>query len=95
MSTKRTIFKDKLKSEGFAHVYDWTDKAGTTYSAHAHKGKVSFYVTLGSIAMKFEDREVIVKTGERMDVPVGATHIAIVGPEGCTFVVGEEIEGDS
>jgi len=33
--------------------------------------------------------------GERFDVPIGTKHSAVVGPEGCDWVVGEEIEGDS
>ncbi len=88
-------YVEQLKSEGFSNVYEWTDKPGATYPAHAHKGRVSFFVTDGSIVMRFDDREVLVKAGERMDVPVGATHTAVVSPKGCTFVVGEEIEGDS
>jgi len=97
-------YERKLKLEGFAHVYTWTDEPGVTYPAHAHKGKVSFFVSegkvsffvsAGSITMKLDNNEVLVQTGERMDVPVGEIHTAVVGPDGCTFVVGEEIEGDS
>ncbi|HEY4504449.1 MAG TPA: hypothetical protein VJI73_01620 [Candidatus Paceibacterota bacterium] len=88
-------YERKLKLEGFAHVYTWTDEPGVTYPAHAHKGKVSFFVSVGSITMKLDNNEVLVQTGERMDVPVGEIHTAVVGPDGCTFVVGEEIEGDS
>ncbi len=88
-------FKIKLKKEGFKHVYQWTDEPNTKYSAHAHKGKVSFYVTKGSITMNLEGRKVTISAGERMDVPIGMTHTATVGSQGCTFIVGEEIKGDS
>jgi hypothetical protein len=28
--------------------------------------------------------------GERFDVPAGAVHSAIIGPEGCLYVIGEK-----
>jgi quercetin dioxygenase-like cupin family protein len=86
--------KKKLKDEGFGHVYEWHDEPNTKYEEHAHKGKVSIYVTRGSATFS-GDFNVTVKAGERFDVPVGAKHSAVVGPEGCDWVVGEEIEGDS
>ena len=84
-----------LKNEGFVHVYEWTDKPNTEYSEHSHKGKVSFYLTKGSILMNIDGALTMVRAGDRMDVPVGIPHTAKVGPDGCTFIVGEEIEGDS
>ncbi|MEK7650629.1 MAG: cupin domain-containing protein [Patescibacteria group bacterium] len=87
--------KRTLTEQGFANVYDWEDKPNTEYPAHAHKGKVSFYVIKGSITMKLDQKTIILKPVDRIDVPVGVTHSAVVGSEGCTFVVGEEIEGDS
>ncbi len=88
--------KKTLKEvDRFNHVYEWTDKPGTTYPSHAHKGKVSFYVVKGSITMELDGKSMTLNPVDRIDVPVGATHSAQVGPDGCTFVVGEEIEGDS
>ena len=80
---------------GFLSVYDWSDPAGTIYTEHAHKGKVSLFVTDGSCVFYFEGKKKEVKAGERFDVPVGALHSAVVGPEGWIVVVGEEIEGGS
>ena len=86
--------KQKLIDEGFSHVYEWRDEPSTMYPEHSHEGKVSFYITRGFV--KFSgDINVSVKAGERFDVPVGAKHSAIIGPEGCDWIVGEEIEGDS
>lgn len=46
--------------------------------------------------MNFEDARVAkLKKGDHFKVPVGVTHIAEAGSHGCTFVVGEEFEGDS
>ena len=86
---------DQLKVEGFSHVYEWTDEPNTEYEEHSHKGKVSFYVVKGSIVMNIAGVSKMLQVGDRMDVPVGVRHTAKVGPEGCTFIVGEEIKGAS
>ena len=71
------------------------DAAGTVYAEHAHVGKVSLYVTDGSITFDFEGELKEVKQNERFDVPVGKLHSAVVGPKGWIVIVGEEIDGDS
>ncbi len=91
----KKILKRKLSDEGFTHVYDWRDEPGTTYPPHAHKGKVTFYLTEGNLVFDFEGEKKEVKAGERFDVPVGKIHSATVGPNGATYIVGEEIKGDS
>lgn len=86
--------KNRLKEEGFANVFDWHDNPGTKYAEHAHRGKVSFYVLRGAVTFS-GDIEITVSAGERFDVPMGIKHSAIVGSDGCDWVVGEEIKGDS
>lgn len=85
----------KFEEEGFASVYEWQDPAGTVYQPHSHKGKVSLFVTDGSITFDFSGEKMEAKAGERFDVPVGKVHGALVGPKGWICIVGEEIEGDS
>lgn len=87
--------KRTLTEQGFAHVYEWTDEPNTKYPVHAHKGKVSFYVMKGSITMGLENKIITLNPVDRIDIPAGVNHMAAVGPNGCTFIVGEEIEGDS
>ena len=92
--TKQEMIEN-LKEKGFAHIYEWTDGPGVEYPEHVHKGKVCFYVASGSISMNISGVDTVVQAGEYIDVPVGAPHTAKVGTNGCTFIVGEEIEGDS
>lgn len=99
MNNKDTnITKDhllnQLKQEGFTNVYEWTDKPNSEYQEHSHKGKVSLYVIRGAVTF-FGGINKTLNTGERFDVPIGVKHSAIVGPEGCDWVVGEMIKGDS
>jgi quercetin dioxygenase-like cupin family protein len=87
--------KRKLTEEGFPYVYEWHDEAGTVYPPHAHKDKVSMYILGGGLTFRFDDEEVTLKEGDRFDVPPGKVHTAIVSENGCDFLVGEIIEGDS
>jgi quercetin dioxygenase-like cupin family protein len=85
----------KFEDENFASVYEWQDVPGTVYEKHSHNGKVSMFVTDGSITFDFEGVKKEVKANERFDVPVGVPHSAVVGPQGWIAVIAEEIHGDS
>lgn len=87
--------KQKLTGEGFLHIYEWYDEPGTEYPAHAHAGEVAMYILDGGLTFWFGDEEVALSEGDRFNVPVGKEHTAKVGPQGCRFLVGEMIEGDS
>ncbi len=88
-------YKKQLQQENFKHIYEWTDEPGTEYPAHSHKGPVALYVTQGSITFNIEGESLELKDGDRFDVPVGKEHTAKVSSEGCSFLIGEMIKGDS
>lgn len=85
----------KFEDEGFVSIYEHQDAPGTVYEEHSHEGKVSIFVTDGSITFDFLGEKREIKAGERFDVPVGLSHSAIVGPQGWIVIVGEEVKGDS
>ncbi len=85
-----------LQSEGFVRVYEWHDEPHTEYHAHAHVGKVTLFIEKGDVTFHFADNTTrTVKAGERFDVPIGLEHSAVVGSNGCNYVVGEMVEGDA
>lgn len=86
--------KSLLEKEGFPIIYEWEDKPNTKYLEHFHKGKVSFYVLKGSVTF-YGGINQVVSAGERIDVPIGIKHSAIVGSDGCKYLVGQEIKGDA
>ena len=89
------LVKKELKDRGFAHIYDWHDEPDTEYPAHEHQGPVTLYIVEGGLTFTFgEDDPVTLSTGHWYEVPVGKEHTALVGPEGCTYVVGEMVEGE-
>lgn len=79
----------QFESEGFDNVYEWQDPAGKVYEKHDHKGKVSIFVTDGSITFDFGIEKNVVGQNERFDIPVEAPHSAVVGPQGCIMIIGE------
>lgn len=88
--------KELFSQEGFTHVFEWQDAPNTSYDEHAHQDRVSIYIIEGSVTFLFEDGSAKeVKQGERFDVPPGLKHTALVGEEGCEYIVGEMIKGDS
>jgi quercetin dioxygenase-like cupin family protein len=87
-------FQEFLTQQGFVHIYTWHDAPGVAYPLHAHKGRVTLCIVEGSVTFSGGFEKTLVKGGT-FDVPVGVEHTAVVGPDGCTYVVGEEIEGDS
>lgn len=86
--------KKVLETEGYPIVYDWYDEPNTKYENHKHQGKVSFFVIEGSVVFSGGINKTVLK-GERIDVPVGVEHSAVVGSKGCRYVVGQEVEGDA
>lgn len=93
-ATWENIIKQIFIHEGFTHIYEYTDQPNTKYEEHAHMGKVALYITAGSVTFSGGINKEL-KVGERFDVPVGVKHSAIVGANGCSYIVAEEIEGDS
>ena len=91
----KDLLKQTLVDEGFVHIYEWRDEPDTEYPAHAHQGAVSMYILEGGITFWFEGEEIELKQGDRFDAPLGKEHTAKVGSGGCTFLVGEMIEGYS
>lgn len=85
----------QLESEGYVSVYEWQDPPGTVYEEHEHEGKVTVWLTDGSIVFDIGGKKVELNAGDRYDVPSKTKHSAVVGPDGWIVIVGEEIEGDS
>ncbi len=78
-----------LENEGFTKVYAHEDAADVTYSDHAHERKSAHVIIRGSMRLTVQGKTVELATGDRFDVPAGATHSTVIGPEGCRFVFGE------
>ena len=85
----------QLEKDGFSHIYEWQDQAGTVYPEHTHRGRVSICLTDGSITVTLAGSACELAAPSVFEIPVGVPHSATVGPQGAIYIVGEEFEGDS
>ena len=66
------------------HPYVWSNGPGDVYAAHSHSYHKVIYVVRGTITFGLPDsgNKVILNRGDRLELPAGITHNAVVGHEG-------------
>jgi quercetin dioxygenase-like cupin family protein len=71
--------------------YTWSNGPHDRYAPHSHPYEKVLYCVDGSITfvLEREGRELVLKSGDRMVLPAGTLHAAIVGPTGCTCIEGQ------
>lgn len=64
--------------------YRWSNAAYDRYAPHQHDYDKVIVVVRGSITfcLPQEGRQLVLQLGDRLDLPAGITHDALVGPEG-------------
>ncbi len=72
-----------LAEEGL-HGYRWSNAPGDVYSSHSHPYNKVIFVVSGSITFGLPDsgEEVTLQTGDRLNLPAGVSHNAVVGTQG-------------
>lgn len=67
-------------------VYRWSNNPDDVYAGHTHGYHKVIYVVRGSIKFELPTRNqtLHLKAGDRLDLPAGVRHSAVVGPEGVT-----------
>lgn len=69
--------------------YSWSNGPGDLYGAHRHGYEKVLYCVAGSITFIVEGGDRLELTAEdRMVLPAGTLHSAVVGPGGCTCIEG-------
>jgi quercetin dioxygenase-like cupin family protein len=66
------------------HPYVWSNGPGDVYGAHSHSYHKVIYVVRGSITFGLPDSgdEITLNHGDRLELPAGVFHNAVVGHEG-------------
>jgi quercetin dioxygenase-like cupin family protein len=79
----------KLRTEA-GGCYSWSNGPGDRYAAHNHPFEKVLYCVDGSITFVLENdgNRLDLKPGDRMVLPAGTVHSAVVGPSGCTCIEG-------
>ena len=72
-----------LDAEGLK-PYRWSNSPGDIYGAHSHTFHKVIYVVKGSITFGLPDvgDKIQLHAGDRLDLPAGISHNAVVGNEG-------------
>ena len=66
----------------------WSNGPGDRYASHSHTYHKVLYCARGSIRFTLEatGEAIDLAPGDRLDLPPGTAHSAVVGPEGVTCV---------
>jgi len=76
----------ELLSELELKIYHWTSGPEDVYAGHTHGYHKVLYVVKGSIKFDLPTRHRMftLNSGDRLDLPGGIRHSAVVGPDGVT-----------
>ena len=84
-----TSVEAKLRAEA-DHCYEWSNGPGAVYAVHDHPYRKILYVAAGSITFTPEGKPpVVMKPGDRLELPPGMPHGAAVGAEGVVCWEGQ------
>jgi quercetin dioxygenase-like cupin family protein len=86
-STLRQLYADESMSP-----YQWSNGAHDVYSAHTHSYDKVIYVLRGSITFGLPElgQKLTLNAGDRLEMPAGTVHDAVVGTQGVTCLEGHK-----
>ena len=72
-------------------VYEWSNAPGDRYGVHSHSYTKILYCLRGSIDFLVSpgERRIHLEAGDRMELPAGTAHSAVVGDAGVTCAEGK------
>jgi quercetin dioxygenase-like cupin family protein len=75
--------RGEMEAQGLA-PYTWGNAPGERYAAHTHGFHKVIYVARGSITFTLPElgRSLLLHAGDRLDLPAGVLHSAVVGDDG-------------
>ena len=81
----------KMQAENLSY-YRWSNGPGDVYGVHRHHYHKVIYVVSGSITFNLpqRDRSITLATGDRLALPAGVDHGAVVGSEGVACLEGHQ-----
>lgn len=85
----RSTLWQLMVDEGLS-PYSWSNGPGYVYAAHSHAYDKVIYVVSGSITFGLPEfgKQILLKAGDRLDLPAGTVHDARVGVDGVVCLEG-------
>ncbi|GAB4445628.1 MAG: hypothetical protein OHK0041_03340 [Anaerolineales bacterium] len=86
--TESTL-RQRMAEEGLS-PYAWSNGPHDRYAAHTHSYDKVIYVVRGSITFGLPElgQSLTLRAGDRLDLPAGTVHDAVVGAEGILCLEG-------
>lgn len=80
-----------MANEGLS-PYVWSNGPHDVYAAHTHSYDKVIYVVRGSITFGLPElgQRLTLRTGDRLDLPAGTVHDAVVGADGVICLEGHK-----
>jgi quercetin dioxygenase-like cupin family protein len=80
-----------MADEGLS-PYAWSNGPRDRYAAHTHSYDKVIYVVRGSITFGLPElgQSLTLQAGDRLDLPAGTVHDAVVGAEGVVCLEGHK-----
>ena len=88
---KEIELKKSLIKKGY-NVYVWSDKPNEHYKSHNHPYDTKLIILRGSMKLTMENRIFELKPGKEFYIKAKEMHGALIGKEGCRYLVGEKIK---
>lgn len=79
----------QLRTDGFTDIRTQRDSPDIHYPPHTHPIVTAHVILEGSMELMLDGKQHALQPGDCLDVPANAVHEARIGPEGCTYVIGE------
>jgi len=81
--------KQQLKEEGFDKIYLWEDKPNKTYKKHFHRSDTKIIITSGNMNITIANKSSNLKHEDKILIKANEKHEAIIGANGCSYIVAE------
>ncbi len=86
----REEIKMKLQKGGYLTIHEYNDLPNEEFPDHTHDTEELAVIVSGSLNVKMDGLNYLLKAGNEFVFPAKRVHSAKVGPGGCVYIVGEK-----
>tara|TARA_B100000745_G_scaffold123564_1_gene80259 strand:- start:4715 stop:4981 length:267 start_codon:yes stop_codon:yes gene_type:complete len=82
--------REQLTNEGFQNISVFQDSPNKFYPDHVHMALTAHIILEGEMTLDWGEEKRTYKKGDRFDIEKNDIHNAVMGPEGCTYMIGSK-----
>lgn len=84
----RSQLEESLLEDGF-DPFAWVDEPEKRYDSHAHDHDECIWILRGSMEFTVGGQTFSLAQGDRLMLPRGSLHEAVIGLDGCEYLIGQ------